>query len=125
MFLYTVRPGDHSTNLEYWDEEAFKTDGFVRRAADQVIPRLSNHCTTPLQVDIYLQSRAHSLSHPMPVRTERPGINFTGQLGFRFNKDEKIDPELYFGRFGPSIPGIQAYLMHPSNPQNRLLRQSE
>lgn len=36
VFLYTVQPGDHSANLEYWNEEAFKTDGFVRRAADQV-----------------------------------------------------------------------------------------
>lgn len=36
VFLYTVQPGDHSADLEYWDGEAFKTDGFVRRAADQV-----------------------------------------------------------------------------------------
>lgn len=36
IFLYTVQPGDQSTDLEYWDADAFKTDGFVRRAADEV-----------------------------------------------------------------------------------------
>lgn len=36
IFLYTVQPGDQSSDLEYWDEDAFKTDGFVRRAADEV-----------------------------------------------------------------------------------------
>lgn len=36
IFLYTVQPGDQSSDLEYWDEGAFKTDGFVRRAADEV-----------------------------------------------------------------------------------------
>lgn len=37
VFLYTVQPGDQTGDLEYWGEEAFKTDGFVRRAADEVI----------------------------------------------------------------------------------------
>lgn len=36
IFLYTVQPGDQSSDLEYWDVDAFKTDGFVRRAADEV-----------------------------------------------------------------------------------------
>ncbi|CAM9114790.1 unnamed protein product [Hapterophycus canaliculatus] len=36
VFLYTIQPGDKSSDLEYWDEGAFKTDGFVRRAADEV-----------------------------------------------------------------------------------------
>lgn len=35
-FLYTVQPGDQSADLEYWNEDAFQTDGFVRRAADEV-----------------------------------------------------------------------------------------
>lgn len=36
IFLYTVQPGDHSGDLEYWDEQSLKTDGFIRRAADLV-----------------------------------------------------------------------------------------
>lgn len=36
VFLYTVQPGDHSKDLEYWDEDAFNTDGFIRRATDEV-----------------------------------------------------------------------------------------
>lgn len=35
-FLYTVQPGDKSGDLEYWDEQAFKTEGYVRRVADEV-----------------------------------------------------------------------------------------
>lgn len=36
VFLYTVQPGDQTGDLEYWDEGAFKTEGFVRRATDMV-----------------------------------------------------------------------------------------
>ncbi|CAM9804617.1 unnamed protein product, partial [Scytosiphon promiscuus] len=35
IFLYTVQQGDRSNDLDYWDEEAFRTDGYVRRAADE------------------------------------------------------------------------------------------
>lgn len=47
-FLYTVQPGDHSINLEYWDINAFKTDGFVRRAGEQVGSFLSCLCEESL-----------------------------------------------------------------------------
>lgn len=36
VFLYIVQPGDHSNDLEYWDENSFKTDGLIRRDADLV-----------------------------------------------------------------------------------------
>lgn len=36
VFLYTVQPGDQTSDLEYWDTDALKTDGFVRRDADEV-----------------------------------------------------------------------------------------
>ncbi len=36
VFLYTVQPGDETSDLEYWDAEAFQTDGYVRRDADEV-----------------------------------------------------------------------------------------
>ncbi|CAM9188184.1 unnamed protein product, partial [Discosporangium mesarthrocarpum] len=35
IFLYVVQPGDHTVNLEYWDEFALKTEGSIRRVADQ------------------------------------------------------------------------------------------
>ena len=35
VFVYTVEPGDHAVDLEYWDENALNTDGFIRRAVEQ------------------------------------------------------------------------------------------
>ncbi|CAM9289872.1 unnamed protein product, partial [Sphacelaria rigidula] len=34
IFLYTVQPGDHSADLEYWDDSALYTDGYIRRTTD-------------------------------------------------------------------------------------------
>lgn len=36
IFLYTVQPGDRSSDLEYWDVEAMKTNGSIRRVSDEV-----------------------------------------------------------------------------------------
>lgn len=36
VFQYIVQPGDHSNDLEYGDENSFKTDGFIRRNAELV-----------------------------------------------------------------------------------------
>lgn len=45
IFLYTVQPGDQASDLEYWDEDAFKTDGFVRRDAEEVSSYGSAACS--------------------------------------------------------------------------------
>lgn len=39
IFLYTVQPGDHSADLEYWDDSALYTDGYIRRTTDLVCAR--------------------------------------------------------------------------------------